>query len=150
MNATEPIVNGNTYDDDDWFSVSSNLPYFKINNGLRYRWWSGSNLNVFDNNEKIIFYESGISSGQHCRAAISWLTSGSYAGQYKFLAQDIDLYVYQGTTESISSSISAYNPFEVVDFTTQSSADLKFEIKRFANSQSDDVVLGFTMRCDYD
>lgn len=150
MNATEPIVNGNTYDDDDWFSVSSNLPYFKINNGLRYRWWSGSNLNVFDNNEKIIFYESGISSGQHCRAAISWLTSGSYAGQYKFLAQDIDLYVYQGTTEPISSSLSAYNPFEVVDFTTQSSADLKFEIKRFANSQSDDVVLGFTMRCDYE
>ena len=60
----------------------------------------------------------------------------------------IDLYVYQGSTVPLASSLSGYNPFEVVDFTTQSSADLRFEIKRYANSHSDDVVLGFTMWCD--
>ena len=75
------------------------------------------------------------------------MTSGQYAGQYKLLAQDIDLFVYQGTT-LITSSESAHNPFEVIDFNTQSNTDLRFEIKRYANSYSDDVVLGFTMRCD--
>lgn len=148
MNASLPIVNGSTFDSDDWFAVSSKLPYFDTNIGFRYRWWSGSNASFFDGNEKIIFTETGLVSGQHCRAAISWLTSGTYAGEYKLLAQDLDLYVYQGSSTPIASSISAYNPFEVVDFTTQSNADLSIEIKRFANSYSDDVALGFTMRCD--
>ncbi len=85
--------------------------------------------------------------GQHCRAAISWLTSGQYAGENKSLAQDIDLIVYQGTME-LASSTSTYNPFEVIDFYTQSNAHLRFEIERFTNSFSDNVVLGFTMRCD--
>lgn len=148
MNATIPIGNAATHDSDDWFSVASKLPYFSINESFRYRSWSGPNAYFFNDNEEILFVESGISYGQHCRAAISWLTSGLYAGEYKMLAQDIDLYVYQGTTEPIASSTSAYNPFEVVDFTTQSSSNLTFKIKRFANSYSDDVVLGFTMKCD--
>ena len=148
MNATKPIVGASSHDIDDWFSVASNMPYFDVNSAYRYRWWSGSNASFFNNNEKIIFNETDIVSGQHCRAAISWLTSGTYAGEYKLLAQDLDLYVYQGSSTPIASSISAYNPFEVVDFTTQSNANLSIEIKRFANSYSDDVALGFTMRCD--
>lgn len=148
MNATKPIVGASSHDIDDWFSVASKMPYFDVNSAYRYRWWSGSNTNVFNNNEKIVFNETGIVSGQHCRAAISWLTSGLYAGEYKLLAQDIDLFVYQGGTEPIASSISAYNPFEVVDFNTQNNNDLTIEIKRFANSYSDDVALGFTMRCE--
>lgn len=147
VNATIPI-SGNTHDEDDFYSVSSSLPYFDVNESFLYRWWSGPNDAFFDSNEKIVFTETGVVSGVQCRAAISWLTSGSYAGVYKSLAQDIDLFVYQGSTNPIGSSQSIYNPFEVVSFTTQSSADLRFEIKRFANSQSDDIALGFTMRCD--
>lgn len=145
--ATNPIYGASSHDIDDGFHVTDKLPYFESIADFRYRWWSGSNSDFFDSNEKIIFTETDIAYGQHCRAAISWLTSGQYAGQYKLLAQDIDLFVYQGTT-LIASSESAHNPFEVIDFNTQSNTDLRFEIKRYANSYSDDVVLGFTMRCD--
>lgn len=147
MNAIIPI-SGTTHDEDDLYSISSSLPYFDVNGAVLIRWWSGVNSAFFDSNEKIIFTETDVVSGAHCRAAISWLTSGSYAGVYKSLAQDLDLFVYQGSTEPIGSSQSIYNPFEVVSFTTQSNADLRFEIKRFANSQSDDIALGFTLRCD--
>ena len=147
MNATIPISDGYSYDSDDWTYVSSKLPYFDVNVAFRYRWWSGPNASFFNNDDKIIFTETGVSSGQHCRAAISWLTSGLYAGVYKMLAQDIDLYVYQGSTNPIASSANSLNPFEVVDFITQSNADLRFEIERYANSLSDNVILGFTMRC---
>ena len=150
VSATIPIVGGDTYDNDDWYSISSNLPHFDLNDMYRYRWWSGGNSSFFDNDEKIVFWETGVAAGKHCLAAISWLTSGSYAGFYKMLAQDIDLYVYQGSDNPIAVSSTAINPYEVVDFYTQSNANLKFEIRRFVNSQSDDVILGFAMRCDND
>ena len=149
MNATNSISNAQSHDTDDTAFVASKMPYFNINDEFVYRWWSGSNDDFFDSNDKIIFTETGITSGQHCRAAISWLNSGSYVGEYKLLAQDLDLYVYQGSTP-LASSATTYNPFEVVDFTTQSNANLRIEIRRYANSFSDDIVLGFTMRCNND
>ena len=112
-------------------------------------WWNGSNSSFFNSDNKIIVNVPGLASGLHCKAAISWLTSGSYAGQHKSLAQDLDLFVYQGSNSSISSSQSWKNPFEVVDFTTNGNGNLKFEIRRFSNSQSDDVVLGLVMACGY-
>ena len=147
MNATNPIVDSRAHDRDDWFFVVSGIPHFDVNEGFRYRWWSGPNGSFFNNDEKIVFTETGVSSGLHCRAAISWLSSGTYAGEYKLLAQDLDLFVYQGSTE-LANSASTYNPYEVVDFEVLSNADLRFEIQRFSNSYSDDIVLGFSMRCD--
>lgn len=146
VNARDSIDNARSHDRDDWFSVASRIPHFDVNEGFSYRLWSGSNGDIFDNNEKIVFTETGVMPGLHCRAAISWLTSGSYAGEQKLLAQDLDLYVYQGTME-LTNSISVFNPFEVVDFITQNSSQLRFEIHRVANSFSDDVALGFAMRC---
>ena len=151
VHATKPINGASTHDLDDKFSVSYGLPYFDVNKGFWYKWWSGSNTDFFNSNKKILFTIPGLASGLHCRAAISWLTSGSYAGEHKSLAQDLDLFVYQYSNDNLLGfSQSWENPFEVVDFTTIDNTNLKFEIKRYANSQSDDVVLGFAMRCDYE
>ena len=150
VNATNPINNANFHDLDDLYYVASKLPYFDVNRGIAYGWWSGPNACCFDSDEKIVFTVSEMSTGLHCRAAISWLTSGLYAGVYKTLAQDIDLIVYQGANIPIACSENAYNPYEIVDFITQSNENLRIEIKRYANSYSDNVALGFAMRCDYE
>jgi len=149
VQATMPIVDASSHDIDDWFSVSYNLPYFNVNNGIAYGWWIGPNSAFFNNGESIVFYKS-IVSGLRCKAAISWLTSGSYAGVYKTLAQDLDFFVYQGSDTPLAFSQSWGNPFEILDFTTDGNDNLRFEIKRFSNSGADDVVLGFAMRCDYE
>lgn len=41
-------------------------------------------------------------------------------------------------------TMSLDNSFEVVDFTTTSNADLTIEILRYANSGSDNVILGYS------
>ena len=110
--------------------------------------WSGANSCCFNNEGKIVFTESDISSGTHYRIAIAWLTSDSYLSTYKTIAQDIDLRVYQNGN-IIASSLSGDNPFEVVDFVTTSNADLTIEIKRYSNSGSDNVVLGYSLWNDF-
>ena len=62
----------------------------------------------------------------------------------KTIPQDIDLFVVQdGVTLAYSNS--AKNPFEVVDFYANSNSDLKIRIKRYANSGTGNVVLGYNM-----
>ena len=147
VHATNPITDASSHDKDDLYHVSYNLPYFDVSKGFYYWLWNGSNSDFFNSNGKIVVTVPGVAPGLHCRAAISWLTSGSYAGEEKSLAQDLDLSVYQGSNSSISSSQSWNNPFEVVDFTTNGNGDLRFEIYRFSNSHIDDVVLGLVMAC---
>lgn len=59
------------------------------------------------------------------------------------------LAIQLGTNKELESSISAQNPFEVVDFTTTSNADLTIEIYRYANSGTDNVILGYTLWNDF-
>lgn len=59
------------------------------------------------------------------------------------IAQDLDLRIYQNGN-LVAYSISIDNSFEVVDFTTTSNADLTIEILRYANSGSDNVILGYS------
>lgn len=59
------------------------------------------------------------------------------------LSQDLDLFVYQNN-QLIAFSNSSDDPFEVVDFTASSNADLTITIYRFANSGDDDVILGYS------
>ncbi len=149
VQATTPINGASSHDIDDWFFASYNLPYFDVHKGIAYGWWIGPNDAFFNNDENIVFY-LWVDSGVRCKAAISWLTSGLYAGVYKSLAQDFDFFVYQDSDTPLAFSQSWNNPFEVLDFSTNVAGNLRFEIKRFANSGADDVVLGFAMRCDYE
>lgn len=139
-----PIGNAYTYDADNYSKAARGIiRASSIIWNHRLAYWSGSNSCCFDNNNKITFTESGISSGVHYRIAIAWLTSGDYVISNNTISQDIDLRVYQNGV-LLDASISAQNPFEVVDFTTTSSSDLTVEIHRYANSGSDNVILGYS------
>ena len=144
-----PIGNASSHDlDNNSEAARGIIRYSSIAWNHRYRYWSGSNSCCFDNNNKITFTENDIASNTHYRIAIAWLTSGDYVISNNSIAQDIDLRVYQNGS-LLESSISAQNPFEVVDFTTTSNADLKIEIYRYANSGTDNVILGYTLWNDF-
>lgn len=144
-----PIGNASSYDtDNNSIGAKGMVRYSSLAWNHRFRYWNSNNSCCFDSNDKITFTESGISSGVHYRIAIAWLTSGNYASQHHSVSQDIDLRVWQNGT-LLASSISAKNPFEVVDFTTTSSADLTIEIHRFANSGDDNVILGYSLWNDF-
>ena len=64
--------------------------------------------------------------------------------QHNMLSQDLDLFIYQGGT-LIASSSAPNNPFELVEFTTNSSTDLTIVIKRIRNAQVDNVILGYNL-----
>ena len=77
----------------------------------------------------------------------------AFLNQDSLRLENVKRFVRNKTTRDILGRLSkdtTINPYEVVDFYTQSNANLKFEIRRFVNSQSDDVILGFAMRCDND
>lgn len=144
-----PIGNASSYDlDNNSVAAKGIIRYSSIAWNHRYRYWSGSNSCCFDNNNKITFTETDIVSNTHYRIAIAWLTSGDYVASNNSISQDIDLRVYQNGS-LLEFSISAQNPFEVVDFTTTSNADLTIEIYRYANSGSDNVILGYTLWNDF-
>lgn len=108
----------------------------------RSAYWNGNNSDFFESDSSINFTESGIVQGGRYRIAISWLSYGDYVGLNKLLPQDMDLYIYQNGS-LIASSISSINPFELVDFTAPTSGNLTIRIKRYRNSQSDNVLLGY-------
>lgn len=143
------IPNASSYDTDNNSIASKGiLKYSSLAWNHRFRYWNGSNSCCFDSNNKITFSENGISSGTHYRIAIAWLTSGDYAVQHHSVSQDIDIRVRQNGS-LLASSTSAKNPFEVVDFTTTSDADLTIEIHRYANSGDDNVILGYSLWNDF-
>ncbi len=109
----------------------------------RVAYWDDENDCCFDANHKITFVESDIEANVHYRIAIAWLTNPDYIVADTSLSQDLDLFVYQNN-QLIAFSNSSDDPFEVVDFTTSSNADLTITIYRFANSGDDDVILGYS------
>lgn len=103
------------------------------------------NGSVFVNGSPETFTIDNIVKGKKYRVAISWLNSGTYIRFNNKIGQDLDLYVYQGGKE-VGRSNSAQNPFEVVEFTAKSSENLKLQIKRYGNYNSNDrVVLGYSV-----
>lgn len=138
------IGNYSTHDLDNNSKVARALPiYSSLAWNHRFRLWNGNNSCCFDAQKTISFTESSIGANVHFRIAIAWLTPGSYIYQNKTISQDIDLYVYQNG-KLIASSISARNPFEVVDFVSTSNSDLEIVIKRYSNSGVGDVALGYS------
>lgn len=129
--------------DRDNYSRIRKIPlYSKMAWGTRSAYCNGPNNGCFDKDSLIIINESNIESGKNYRIAISWLSSGYYVQRTNLLPQDMDLFVYQDNV-LLASSISPTNPFELVDFTTKNSHDLKVIIKRVRNSKTDNVFLGY-------
>lgn len=142
--STEFIYDSFFYGDKDNYSKIRKIPlYSKMAWNTRSAYWNGGNSNFFDSDSCITFKESGIISGKNYRICISWLSLGNYVAKYRLLPQDLDLFVYQDGT-LIASSEASENPFELVDFTTTSSADLTIVIKRVRNAKSDNVILGYS------
>lgn len=108
----------------------------------RSRFWNGNNDEFFEN-EEIVFYENGIKANRRYRVAISWLSSGKRIMELGTIPQDIDIYVEQNN-EYRGGSASAHNPFELVDFKTKNTGDLKITIRRFRNDGGR-VLLGYNL-----
>lgn len=139
------IYGGYNYDQDNNTEAALSIPYYNDQPDVtRYKYWSGNNDCCFAGDGSIERIETGILSGHRYRIAIAWLVPGGYVLQNSHLSQDIDIDVYQGNT-LVAYSISGTNPFEMVDFTTQSSQDLRIVIKRFSNSGYGKVALGYAM-----
>lgn len=143
-----PIGNPNHDEDNNWIAAEGLPKYSSLAWNHRFRYWNGENTCCLDQNNKIVFTEANISSNTHYRIAIAWLTSGDYAMQHQSISQDFDLLVWQGN-RLIASSSSARNPFEIVDFTTNSNNNLKIEIIRYANSGDDNIILGYSLWNDF-
>lgn len=141
--STEYINNSYFQGDKDNYHRIRKLPlYSKMAWNTRSAYWNGNNYDFFGADSCIRFTESSIDSGKTYRIAISWLTLGSYVMQHNMLSQDLDLFIYQGGA-LIASSSAPNNPFELVEFTTNSSANLTIVIKRIRNAQADNVILGY-------
>lgn len=141
--STEP-VSDYAFDADNYTKAARAVPlYQNLAYSTRSAYWNGSNSDFFVG-DTISFTESGIVAGKRYRIAISWLMPGAYINTHKTVSQDIDLYVYQNG-RLVASSVSARNPFEVVDFVATSSSDLRIKIYRYANSGVGNVKLGYNM-----
>ena len=139
------IYGGYNYDQDNNTEAALTIPYYNNQPDVtNYTYWNGNNDCCFSGDGSIELTETGIQAGHRYKIAIAWLVPGSYILQNGYLPQDIDIDVYQGNT-LVAYSISGTNPFEMVDFTTQSSQDLRIVIKRFSNSGYGKVALGYAM-----
>ncbi|MBR1746575.1 MAG: S8 family serine peptidase [Fibrobacter sp.] len=139
------IYGAYNHDQDNNTEAALTIPYYNDQPDVtHYTYWNGNNNCCFSGDGSIELTETGILSGHRYRIAIAWLVPGCYVLNHGYLSQDIDIDVYQGNT-LVAYSISGTNPFEMVDFTTQSSQDLRIVIKRFSNSGYGKVALGYAM-----
>lgn len=136
------ITNSGSKDTDNYLRIKKIPLYSGMGWNTRSAYWNGNNSSFFDSNSEITFWEENIESGKNYRIAISWLSNGDHVVDLGFLPQNIDLLVYQNGN-LIAQSNSTTNPFELVDFTTTSSSNLKVVIKRVRNSGTDKVILGY-------
>lgn len=142
--STKVIGNATSHDLDNSSIAAHGIPLYEdLGWNTRSRYWRGTNSCCFTG-DSIVFTESNIVQGKRYRIAIAWLIPGYYVLSNNNISQDIDLYVMQGSA-TLAYSISAKNPFEVVDFYANSNSDLKIRIKRYANSGTGNVVLGYNM-----
>lgn len=86
----------------------------------------------FDANGLARAQSSYVAVGQRIRASLSFdsvVTGSTYASDV--LLSDLDLYVYGPNGQLVAWSVSAVNPFEVVDFTAPMSGTYTVQVKRF-------------------
>ena len=107
----------------------------------RSRFWNGNNEEFFNSNGQISFTESDIEPNKKYRVAIAWLSSGTYVSESGRLSQDLDLYVNQNGVR-VGYSNSYANPFEFVEFTSNSDRPVTITISRFRNDGGR-VLLGY-------
>lgn len=129
-------------DTDNYLRIKKIPQYFRMGWNTRSAYWNGTNSDFFSQDSTISFTESGVVAGKRYRIAIAWLSDGDYVLGTGLLPQDMNLYVYQNGNV-IAQSVSTTNPFELVDFTAQSSADFTVVIKRARNAGSDNILLGY-------
>jgi hypothetical protein len=149
---TIPIPNAYDWDTDNnnvgvnaSVSAKKIVTYSSVAWGTRSAWWHGGNSDFFDSNSEIRFTENDIQANKRYRIAISWLVSGTYVHDNAKMPQDLDLIIEQNG-KTIAYSESAKNTFEIVDFTTASNAPLTVIIRRFSNSGSGNLFLGYHLR----
>lgn len=136
-------------DQDNFVAAKNITTYSSVAWGTRSAWWDGpSNSDFFDSNKEIRFTENNIQANKRYKIAIAWLVPGNYVNQHRVPPQNIDLYIVQNGN-MIASSTSTKNPFELVDFVTNSNAPLTVVIKRNTNSGYGGVILGYHMRENY-
>lgn len=139
------IYGGYNYDQDNNTEAALEIPYYNDFPDVSvYSSWNGDNDCCFAGDGSIEVTETGILAGHRYKIAIAWLVPPGYVLQNGFLPQDIDIDVFQGNS-LIAYSSSGTDPFEMVDFTTQSSQDLRIVITRFSNSGYGKVALGYAM-----
>jgi hypothetical protein len=146
---TIPILNARPHDQDNYKSAQKITNYSSVAWGTRSWYCEGGNSACFNanNNTEIHITENNIQANRHYRIAIAWLSEGNYVFQNKRIQQDIDLYVYQNG-QYLGGSASVNNPFEIVDFVTNSNAPLNITIRRYRNSGGN-VLLGYHLRDNF-
>jgi len=102
-----------------------------------HQWWTGSFSDLAANDSGVnsnqlerTYY---LPSGRNVRVAIAWLNDGDYTLANKTIGKDFDLYVYDPNGNYVSSSVSANNSYEVIDFQTTQSGNYRFAVSRFSN-----------------
>jgi len=152
-----PISNASSHDADNYnvagipTPIAVSVPNARnINNYNRSRYWNGNNGDFFNSDDEIVFTETNIKPNQRYRIAISWLVNGTFVVENGVLPLDLDLMVYETSSNSYNwssskTSTSGPNAFELVDFTTKSNTGkLKIVIKRFSN-HGGRVLLGYNL-----
>lgn len=124
------------------YNVAMGVPDGKaMTQNNRSRFWNGNNEEFFNSNRQISFTESNIEPNKKYRVAIAWLSSGTYVYNSGRIPQDIDLEVYQNGVR-VGYSNSYANPFEFVEFTSNSDRPVTITISRFRNDGGR-VLLGY-------
>jgi len=130
------------YDKDNNSLAGRKIPdymYIAMAAGTRF-WEDSANFNNSSHfvNGKIQFTETSIRPGAIYRIALAWLNTGTYVYTNKRLGQRLNIYVKQGNN-IIAEGTNAKNPFQIVEFSTKSTANLTITIERAA---SDDPNAG--------
>ena len=143
--SVKKINDAEQHDEDNVpFKIAMGVPDGKaMTQNNRSRFWNGDNGEFFNSNGQISFTESNIEPNKKYRIAIAWLSSGTYVYNSGRIPQDIDLYVDQNG-ERVGYSGSWGNPFEFVEFTSNSDRPLTITISRFRNDGGR-VLLGYNL-----
>lgn len=145
--STKLIAGARTFDRDNISVAAEAMPVYRnLGWNTRSAYWNGGNSCCFVG-DSISFMESGIVAGKRYRIAIAWLTLGTQPALHGTLAQDLDLFVYQGN-RLVDSSTSANNPFEGVDIVASTNENLRIKIVRYANTGTGNTKIGYNMWID--
>ncbi|MFN0058409.1 MAG: dockerin type I domain-containing protein [Planctomycetota bacterium] len=80
------------------------------------------------------------SAGEVIRAVICWDSNPNAGYTTDPLQADIDLHVYGPTGAFVTSSVSIYNPFEIVEFTAATAGTYEFRVTLYAFSGTQEFI----------